>query len=152
MTQAHALLGDQALAELRAQYDGEMILRMALANLESTDPRTAPYTTFVGDEVYRSPRMRPIDRERCLIAILVQSAQAMPLAMHVYWGLMEGLSTDDVLQTVLLAGMYGGLRCHTSSEMIVRECFLLLNELGEKGGEAAGTAAVANALLARFLR
>ena len=150
MSETHELLSDEALATLRAGYDAELMLRMATTALTAVDPEARDLLRFVDERLYRTARMAPIDRERCIITLQVAQGHAMPLAMHVYWGLMEGLSVDEVRQIVLLAGTYGGLPTFTAGTFVLKATLALLATHAAEGGDTAHSAAVASALLKRF--
>src|SRR5262245_47844544 len=51
----------------------------------------------------------PRDRERCLIAILASRDAGANLAIHIYLGLMEGLSLQEIADIIYLAGIYTGV-------------------------------------------
>ena len=52
--------------------------------------------------------MVPKDRERCLIAILASRDAGLNLALHIYVGLMEGLSPMDMADIIFLGDLHGG--------------------------------------------
>lgn len=103
-------LSDESLRTLRAAYDSQ---RMAAANvtaIATTYPPLAAWAQETSATFFERPSVISAkDRERCIIALLTQVGPALSLSVHVYWGLMEGLSLDDVCQTVALVGCYGGL-------------------------------------------
>jgi alkylhydroperoxidase/carboxymuconolactone decarboxylase family protein YurZ len=49
------------------------------------------------------------DRERCLIALLASRGVEGTLAVHIYLGLMEGISVEEIANVMMLAGMYTGV-------------------------------------------
>lgn len=53
--------------------------------------------------------LAPIDRERCLISILATRKERLNLAIHIYMGLMYGLSPAEVANTLALTGTYSGI-------------------------------------------
>jgi len=59
-------------------------------------PRVAPNSLTVSD------------RERCLIALLASRGGQFPLAVHLYLGLMEGLSPEEIANILFLTGIYTG--------------------------------------------
>lgn len=60
------------------------------------------------------PLMSGLDREKVIIPLLAASA-ALPgnLAIHVYWGIAEGMSVDEVYAALALAAMYGGVHAYS---------------------------------------
>jgi alkylhydroperoxidase/carboxymuconolactone decarboxylase family protein YurZ len=53
--------------------------------------------------------MQPKDRERCLIAVLASRDAGLNLAIHIYVGLMEGLSPQEIADVIFLGGIYTGV-------------------------------------------
>lgn len=120
------LLPDGALGRLILAWNDspfDMVTNAAKA-ATSRFPQVGRLVTFVASYLYketpekfREPTstraessLEPRDRERCLIAIFTshdQEGYAMPI--HIYWGLMVGLSVREIADTVALAGGYGGL-------------------------------------------
>jgi hypothetical protein len=48
------------------------------------------------------------DHARCAVAILAACGQRLPLAIHIYVALMNGISPAEIAHILGLAGSYGG--------------------------------------------
>jgi alkylhydroperoxidase/carboxymuconolactone decarboxylase family protein YurZ len=63
-------------------------------------------------EDHPSPNRKALsvqDRERCLIALLASRGVETTLAVHIYLGLMEDISVEEIANVLLLAGVYTGV-------------------------------------------
>ncbi|HKP64416.1 MAG TPA: carboxymuconolactone decarboxylase family protein [Polyangiales bacterium] len=87
------------------------------------------------------------DRERCIIALVTLLGATLPLAIHIYWGLMEGLSVEEICHTIGLSGCYGGLPKASHGLLVVERTLALLNRVSEAGPNAT---AVLEALISEF--
>lgn len=92
------------------------------------------------------PRMARVDRERCLIAVNAVAGKAMPLAVHAYWGLMEGLSVGQVVQTLDLAGIYGGIDAFTDGGAVLKRTFETLKAQADASRNETDPTAAAKAV------
>jgi len=64
----------------------------------------------------KNPLLPPDRRE--LVIIGVATSKGLPAlfqAIHIYWGLMEGLSANEIAATMLLSGEYSGIDRYTAS-------------------------------------
>ncbi|SEL19033.1 hypothetical protein SAMN05444354_104227 [Stigmatella aurantiaca] len=61
--------------------------------------------------------LTPLERERILITLqaLRMNGNGRFLGIHLYWGLMTGLSVQEIADQLFLIGVYGGLSCYTSA-------------------------------------
>jgi len=83
-----------------------------------------------------------------LIAVLTNTGPQLSLAIHVYWGLMEGLTVDEICHTAGLAASYGGVpRLALSLPVIDR----VLSQLEQLDGHL-GSERVLQVLLGSFGR
>jgi alkylhydroperoxidase/carboxymuconolactone decarboxylase family protein YurZ len=110
MTELREILSDAGLQQLRAAYDPSVMRAAMLETIVRSYPpldewNRAIASTFYGETSPISAR----DRERCLIALLTQSGAELSLAIHVYWGLMEGMPVAEVAHTIGLAASYSGV-------------------------------------------
>jgi alkylhydroperoxidase/carboxymuconolactone decarboxylase family protein YurZ len=110
MPELREILDEVQLQQLRAAYDPAVMRAAMLEAIGRTYPpldewNRAIAATFYGDDGPIAPR----DRERCLIALLTQSGPELSLAIHCYWGLMEGLTVPEVSHTIGLAASYAGV-------------------------------------------
>ncbi len=137
----NAILSQDDIDVLQTGYDSASMNAVAAGAVKRYDPGegghgVAAWGTWIVDRVYEGPdspdpsgpRMARVDRERCLIAINAAKVKSMPLAVHAYWGLMEGLSPTQIVQTLNLAGIYGGIDAFTDGGRVLKTTFDLLVE------------------------
>lgn len=117
-------LTETRIAALRAAYKPDDLIAGGLRSLASPWEAAQPWLRAQIGLFYAlpgggQPVMSPRDRERVVLALLAHG-MGMPLntATHIYWGLMEGLTLDDVHATFALASMYGGLDRYTDANRI----------------------------------
>ena len=73
-------------------------------------------------------------RESQLITLFLISSrgQGFFLSIHVYWGLMMGLSPTEVVRQLLLVGMYGGIPVLNAGQMTLERTLLYLKRSVEE--------------------
>jgi hypothetical protein len=124
------ILSDAQVAKLRADYVAEVMLASGRNSVANAFPPAAGYVHWVIGHLYDPATMPPKERERCLIALLAQSDPAsFTLAIHVYWGLMEGLSVTDILTTLALTGAYAGMQRYATGQATTRRALATLAKL-----------------------
>ena len=130
MDDIRALLSDEQLARLRAAYDAGAFVRAEVRLFATAFPPLAHWNEAIATTFYApSAALAAVDRERCIIALLAHTGQELPLAFHIYWGLMEGLSVEEIGYTVGLAGCYGGVSRAGAGLQIVGRTLRLLQTL-----------------------
>lgn len=133
MQDLRTLLSDQDLHALRADYDLEVMSRAASGPFEVVYPPIGGWTRETSATFFDRSTLSPKDRERCIVALLAMSGIASSFAIHIYWGLMEGLSLDDVCQTISLVGVYGGIPKVAWGMTILQRIMILLRRCVEHG-------------------
>jgi alkylhydroperoxidase/carboxymuconolactone decarboxylase family protein YurZ len=104
------LLSDDDLAALRAAFDRDAISRAASDPFAVLYPPLDNWVKETSATFFERSEMAPRDRERCILVMLtINGAMPMSFAIHLYWALMEGLSIDDLCQTITLVAAYGGV-------------------------------------------
>lgn len=133
--------------EVKALVTGYAENRAALANFAKTRasadlyPPGAPLMNALVDYFYvqgASPVAPPTlltgkDRERCIISILASHSSSLPLAIHLYWGLGEGLTVAELAEHLVLVGGYSGLDCYTDGLRILSTTLTALKGLFRNG-------------------
>jgi hypothetical protein len=76
-----------------------------------------------------STGIRGAERERSIIAILASRAATTELAIHLYWGVGEGLVVEDLCQIMLLVGGYSGFSNYTGGLGVVAKTLAALKGL-----------------------
>lgn len=133
MDDLRTLLSDEALARLRAAYDSVVMLNANVRAMSETYPPLAAWLRSTGEELFgHGAVLAPRDRERCIIAVLARSSPPLSFAMHLYWGLMEGLSVNEVCATVSLVACYGGLPELSHSTRVLGRVLRVLGRVAEE--------------------
>ena len=60
------------------------------------------------------------EREVGLIVLLASQRASMELAIHIYWGLMEGITTQEVAGLMMVTGVYAGIGKQTAGMKVMR--------------------------------
>ncbi|MSQ84119.1 MAG: carboxymuconolactone decarboxylase family protein [Myxococcales bacterium] len=148
-----SLLTEAQISVLRQNYN------RALMNVVATKLVAAPYPPIAGLVAYAAERfyndappvLTPVDRERCLIAIFVAGRRpAFALAVHVYWGLMEGMTVEETAEIIALSALYGGIDIGTDGMRTLSDTLKQLAAASDAGGDAAQSQVLLPALVAAF--
>jgi alkylhydroperoxidase/carboxymuconolactone decarboxylase family protein YurZ len=146
MNELQVALTQGQLEALRNAYDAGAMRNAMLAAISNSYPALDNWNRAIDATFYQSDRpLAPRDRERCLIAILSLGSPPLSLAIHVYWGLMEGLGVDELRHVVALAACYGGVPRLAHGLPIVDRVVALLTRCVDRG--TVSSAAVLFALL-----
>lgn len=111
MGKIDTLLSSVQLDALRRAYLEEDMVQLLSSGIPGLDERTAEFIGAIRRAFYdgSGDTMSAKDRERCLIAILASRDAGLNLALHVYCGLMEGLSPQEIADIIFLGGIYTGV-------------------------------------------
>lgn len=148
-----SLLTEAQISVLRQNYN------RALMNVVATKLVAAPYPPIAGLVAYAAERfyndappvLTLVDRERCLIAIFAAGRRPpFALAVHVYWGLMEGMTVEETAEIIALSALYGGIDIVTDGMRTLSDTLKQLATASDAGGEAAQSQALLPALVATF--
>ena len=129
------ILSPTALEALKAQYATAVMLEASRAAVAVPYPPTTGYVAWIIDNLYDGKRIASKDRERTLIALLASQStgHSFMLAVHLYWGLMEGLSIAEIADTLALSGVYMGLPHYTAALGTLTGTLKILSDLVERG-------------------
>ena len=148
------ILSDQALRTLRAGFDRPFL--MAAAARMITYHKAQGLTEWIRDVVYAAgpdpTSLSPRERELVLLGVISAQRDAFVLSGRIYWGLMEGLSVENVADALTSAGTYTGVNTFRFSVNVLIDVLQVLARAAETGGEAAATPAVLRAMMAAFPR
>jgi alkylhydroperoxidase/carboxymuconolactone decarboxylase family protein YurZ len=148
MADLRTRLTTTGLSRLRAAYDPAVMSQGNVAALRDIYPPLSSWGEEVSATFYDRPGpLTAKDRERCLIALVTLLGATLPLAIHVYWGLMEGLSVEEICHTIGLSACYGGLPKASHGLLVVDRTLTLLNRISETSPDAR---AVLETLLVEF--
>lgn len=156
-----AILSPEALAALRSGFDPHLMGLVATAKAASSYTDSRGFIDGIGARYYvagpgadgPTSRVAPRDRERTLIGILAAGNRpAFALAVHFYWGLMEGLDVDDIADTLLLTGAYAGVDAFTNAAFTLGETLRLLATAVSEGPDAVTSRALLPRIVSAFRR
>ncbi|HJQ85716.1 MAG TPA: carboxymuconolactone decarboxylase family protein [Candidatus Binatia bacterium] len=103
------VLAPEQIAALKKGYTSAAMTEILSGGMPGLDRHTAKYIHAIRRAFYDTSRMAPKDRERCLIGILAGRDAGLNFAIHVYVGLMEGLTPDEIADVIFLGGIYTGV-------------------------------------------
>jgi alkylhydroperoxidase/carboxymuconolactone decarboxylase family protein YurZ len=109
MQDLRSVLSDEDLQTLRREYDAVLMSRAASGPFAVVYPPLEPWVRETSATFFDRSVLDPCDRERCIIALLTVNGLASSLAIHIYWGLMEGMTIAEVCETIGLVGAYAGV-------------------------------------------
>jgi alkylhydroperoxidase/carboxymuconolactone decarboxylase family protein YurZ len=135
---------------LRRSYKPEGLLAATRGTLAKAYPPGAAYVGSLVDALYGPEPVAPRDRERSLIALLAARQEQRNLAIHIYWGLMEGLTLDEVCHTLLLAGAYTGIPCYATAILIHQKTCGILQKIAAGPVEGHAPLAIGGKLIEAF--
>jgi alkylhydroperoxidase/carboxymuconolactone decarboxylase family protein YurZ len=93
----------------------------------------------------------PKERERVIIGLLTANpTSSMFLAIHVYWGLMEGLTPAEIGWVQLLTGAYEGIDKYSNGVGVLAQTLNAMAALYASDPTKIGSAEVFGALAASF--
>jgi Carboxymuconolactone decarboxylase family len=111
MDMIDATLSESQLNILKQGYLKEDMIQLLSVGMPALDARTTQYIGSIRTTFYdgSSATIVPKDRERCLIAVLASRDAGLNLALHIYIGLMEGLTPQEIADVIFLSGVYTGV-------------------------------------------
>lgn len=128
-SEMESLLSARSLTTLRKGFDRQTLNDIAAARLIAPYPAGGELPAAILTHFFpvTGGAIGADDRERIILALLAaQGADDGQIAIHVYWGLMEGLTVADVMESLLLAGYYAGIFRYQRCLGIVRTTLLAL--------------------------
>lgn len=136
------LLTDAQLDVLRGAYDADAMNAAARAATALPFPPAAPFADFIIGRFYTGDAWPPARRELVLIALGAANlvGNGRTLAVHLYWGLMEGLGVGEIADTLLLVGAYAGVDKYSAAMRVLRAVIeqVLVPAVGEGGDATSG--------------
>lgn len=138
------------LAALRAGFSEERMRGLLTQVLRASYGPMAGYLDWFDQTLSGAAPLLPRDRERTLIALLCTQPGDAALAVHLYWGLMTGLSEEEVAHTLLLCAAYLGAPAYARAALLFAQVLQRLRRCAGEGAAACDCAALTRALLARL--
>ena len=134
------LLTSEDLLVLRRGFRRAVLSRAAHAVCVGPYTASAPAVEgWLGLFYEQGTLLEPAQRELVLNALLAAERHHRELAIHVYWGLMEGLGPEQLAATFLLIGMYAGIDAYRSAIRVMQSVCRTLHELAAASGVAVET-------------
>lgn len=132
MDDLRKLLSDPKLSALRAGYSRDVMRGAMLSTTVSPYPPLGAWNEAIASTFYAdgSP-LEPKDRERCIIVLLAHTGAQFSLCVHVYWGLMEGLTVSEICHTIGVAACYGGIASLGHCYPVLNSVLTLLAQIAE---------------------
>jgi alkylhydroperoxidase/carboxymuconolactone decarboxylase family protein YurZ len=132
------LLGEDELRKLRGHFDEEVLRDMA-RELGKKLPDSKWFVDgileqFYRPEAYASPedyKRAAFQRESQLITLFMvfSRGEGLFLGVHFYWGLMMGLSPEDLARCIMLVAAYGGIQLLNAGLTTLERTLELLKRL-----------------------
>jgi hypothetical protein len=115
-------------------------------------PATLPPAGTPIDAVPSLPNhLPPKERERVIISLMTaHPTSSMFLAIHLYWGLMEGLSPTEIGWVQLLTGTYEGIDKYSNGIGVLSSTLTAMKKLYDADPTKTSSQDVFNALSATF--
>lgn len=77
--------------------------------------------------------IEPAVREKCIITLLAAEAHLFPIAVHVYWALVLGVTPTDIYNHIVLTAMYKGIDNFTMAMGATNKTLGILQKAFEDG-------------------
>lgn len=142
-------LATEDLEALKKGFDHAGMIAATNGFLDFLNPVGAPYIDNMVNLLYTGDPVSHDDREKILIAILAMRGDPLTLAVHLYWGMMEGLTLAQVGMTLLIVSGYAGVPAYTQSLLTLKTTCQTLKGCIAAGKVSSGD--VKNALIATFM-
>ena len=116
MAALESMISDAQIATLKLGFDNALCVKLAMASLAGPIPAAQPWVAGPGDYFFATDKnMGPTHRELCIIAMMTAMKCPDQLVIHVYWGLMVGLSPNQIADAIYLAGDYSGIAAYNTA-------------------------------------
>jgi len=124
-----AVLSNEEVTSLRSGYDRSVMNALVERSISGIHPPAAPWMGFIMSELYGpDAALDPRDREILVIGLLAGRREFGTLAVHLYWGLMEGLSPAELAQVLTISGTYTGVSNFVQGTRVAHRTLGLLKE------------------------
>jgi alkylhydroperoxidase/carboxymuconolactone decarboxylase family protein YurZ len=111
-----SLLNQPNLDHLRLGFDNSVAYAAALGAVAAPIPAAKDWVVGAGEYFFKDgEHMSPRRRELCIVSMLTVLRLPDQLSVHVYWGLMAGLSVNELSNAIFLGGDYGGVAAYETA-------------------------------------
>lgn len=148
-----SILTEDQINQLRQGYSRAVMNVVATKLVAAPYPPVAGLVAFAAERFYNEapPVLGHADRERVLIGIFASGRRpAFGLAVHAYWGLMEGVAIDEISEIIVLSSLYGGIDVLTDCMRTLGDTLRQLAKAADAGREATQSQVLLPALVATF--
>lgn len=112
----NSLLTEPNLENLRLGFDNNVAYAAALGAVGAPIPAANDWVVGAGAYFFKDGKnMSPRRRELCIVSMLTVLRLPDQLSVHVYWGLMVGLSVNELSNAIFLGGDYGGVAAYETA-------------------------------------
>jgi alkylhydroperoxidase/carboxymuconolactone decarboxylase family protein YurZ len=147
------ILTDDDLELLRRQYVRDVLLGLAPRMVHHA--KAKGFVDWISQVVFSSSSqsggnsLTPAQREMVILSVLATQRDTFVMAGHIYWALMEGLSVEQVADTLMTVATYTGINdLRYSCEVFDRVLALLKDRITSR--DDLSTGALAQALAREF--
>lgn len=130
------------LQRLREKFDEGVLLTQA-RSIGKKLPDSKWFVDGIIDQFYSSAafpspdeyKRAALQRESQLITLFLffSHGEGIFLGIHFYWGLMTGLYPEELMQHVMLVGVYGGIELLNTGLSTLARTLSLLKALAQRG-------------------
>ncbi|MBU0506138.1 MAG: carboxymuconolactone decarboxylase family protein [bacterium] len=144
------ILTHEEITALREGYDRDVMNAIIKQAITEPYPKAKGWTNFVMDDLYGNDMLSPKEREIAVMSHLAARGEFPTLAVHIYWGLMEGLEPEDIANILVIAGNYSGISNYIQGIKTMQKTLNMLKDLTTDAKEALLLQKVLPELLALF--
>lgn len=127
------VLSTERLDALRAAYSRDAMNAGARGSLEGRFAGATPMAeALLGRYFETTDNLACDNRERVILGMLAMRRADAELAIHVYWGLMEGLSVAEIADIFVLTGGYMGISQYNNAVGVMHTVLCTLADLKEQ--------------------
>lgn len=153
MADVTAALSAEQLSKLRTAYQRPVMHAVATQVVAGPWPAIGGVVKYAAERFYNDdpPVLGHANRERCLIMLFAADRRpTFAQAVHIYWGLMEGLEIAEIAEIISLGALYGGLDAFTDGIRVLQQTLALLAAAADEGGEGIASGKLLPKLVAAF--
>jgi hypothetical protein len=144
-----SILTDAEVEILRQGYQPAVMMASTREAVAGLFPPGAGYAHGMVEAVYPEDPAKAKARETCLVAVLCDHHPA-ELAIHIYWGLMVGLTREEIGYAILVTGGYTGIAKYTVAMLTAERTFKLLKKHATDPALGKDSATLVGGLLDTF--
>jgi len=150
MTDLLSVLSPDDVALLRSNYSREFLLTAAANMLPHR--KAEGLVGWISSVVFQSNAtgtnsLSAAQRELVIISVVATERDSFVLSGHLYWALMEGLSVENIADTLMTVGTYTGVNDFRYSSNVFLAVLGVLQKAVTQGGDALTTPAIVKLLV-----